>query len=587
MKSNQPQTRLLLIFLGLLFAYGFWATFKTWFKGGLFPLGSIHTPTDGIQVVWGIYGLWGMLCAVCLIGASYLYLPERDWDQWYAKKRTQVLAGFGATVFLVGLILRFVVLQKTPLTDDESSYLLTAFALRSGHLTLPSPDFPEFFYRFAMVDNGHAVFSSYFYGWPILLALAQAMHLEDVANPFFAGLSVIPLSLLLGRYCRAPALLGGLICYSTSLLLLFSSATLLSYTSSLFFLLCFVHLSLVLAEDAPTGKSIALFAATVGATAFFIRPHATLALCLWPGIYMLWQLWRRDRGQLAIFISSAAVFASIFLLMNHAVYGEYFTTGYQQDWKLQEAAGTAIKRSESTEPALMQLLAHLTVVAIRWVPDLLGFPSVVMAVAVIALSVRRLWPLSLGAASATAINIYIADTGIDTFGPTHLIEGSGVLIVLFAAGMQRLGDAINLYCRTGSVDSSRLIIAVFLGVSLAAWTTYSAVRTLGVGIMASNITAPLKLAESLPHPALIFSSRPFIHQVPIWPLQHFVFFIPANIPLQQNKVLWANDLAKKNADLIRSMPDRIPYRLGWRENGQPVLVPLENASSPSVGFPSP
>lgn len=571
-KAPAQKLFLLFFFVGI---YGFWTTYKVWFGGGFFDLGSIRTPTVGLIAVWVNFGLWGTFSAVCLAGFIYTVLPSRNWDQWYSQNRIIVQFFFVAAVFAAGLALRFAVLQQAPLTDDESNYLFTAETLRSGHLTLPSPALPEFYDRFALINNGR-IYSAYFYGWPMVLALAQAVHAIDFINPLLCALSILPLASILSRYCRAPAVLGGLICYSTSLLVLLSSATLLGYTSCLFFMLGFIHFGLKLAEDERSTRLDALAAAVCGSAAFFIRPSAAVAVCSWVGIYMVWRLSRCGKDRLFIFLVVSAMFGAAFLLMNQQAYGEYFTTGYQQDWKIQ--ASQAPDQGATGISALLQFqlwTESFTGAVLRLGSDFLGWPSAILVVGLLCFAGTRTWPHLLALISVVLVNVYIRDHGIDTFGPVHLLEGAGALIVLLAAAAQRLADKSTQACREGAADASRLVLAAFMGIAINAWATYFALRTLCVGVIAANISEPFKAAEKLDKPALIFSQRPFIDQRSIAPLRHFVFFKPTSVPDSHKKILWVNDLGnERNLDLIRQFPDREPYRLAWTEKGRAVLIPI-------------
>jgi len=172
----------------------------------------------------------------------------------------------------------------------------------------------------------------------------------------------------------------------------------------------------------------------------------------------------------------------------------------------------------------------------------------------------------------------ISDSGIDTFGPVHLIELTGMLVVLISIAIQGAMDRIQAVMNGASrVKVQHLCLCVFLGSVLSVWTSYFFLRGMNLAEVASNVNIPLEAAAQLPGKSLIFSDRPFADQSPIQPLRHFVFYFPAGHPAFDEKTLWVNNLGmERNAAFARTHPDRAAYLLRWDAEGRPHFVRMGN-----------
>ncbi len=101
---------------------------------------------------------------------------------------------FGVIVFAAGAILytvlAFVLFEGTPVLDDDASAFFQSRIFHSGHLTVPAPQPPLFFYQFAIISRCHNVdwlCSMYPIGHPLVLLPGVALGIPWLTMPLFAA----------------------------------------------------------------------------------------------------------------------------------------------------------------------------------------------------------------------------------------------------------------------------------------------------------------------------------------------------------------------------------------------------------------
>jgi hypothetical protein len=564
----------------------FWATMRSWLGTSLLlPTGSISVPPPLFMSVWSSYGLWG----TAMSAAATIYLlyktPDVDIGRFYSQNHRPILAVFATLAFAAALFCRLAVLKQAPLTDDESAYVLAAKTLLTGNLWLDSPSEPEFFSRAFLVNDGR-MFTQYFLGWPAVLAPSVRANLSGLLNPLLFGLSVFPLARILERHVDGAITLGALVAFSTSLLLIGSAATLLPYTSSLLLLICFMERCGRNSDEiSPAGAALT---ALIGSAAFFIRPSSAMLVCTPFAALMLRNLLahggKPGRNSVCAFLITGAVFATAFLSINARLYGGPLETGYSRMLEFELATGLQFAwenfaMREGMSHSLNNpttAISNLGILIARVTFDHLGS---LLLLGLIAL---------FGWCKASAANLVsitgvllthalLADGGIDTFGPVHLIEMTGSLTIVSAIAVSRAATWARNHTQTmNRALIEKACLALFLGISISNWTTYFPLRLSSVSAAAQNVSSTLQAADSLPGSSLVFAAHPFINQRPISPMRHFVFHIPAGHPQFNEKTLWSNDLGPaRNLELARHHPDRTPYALRWSEIGSPIFIPLD------------
>ena len=74
--------------------------------------------------------------------------------------------------------------------EDEMAYVWQAQVIARGHLTVPSPSYPDSFLWPFIVDHNGQRFGKYPPGWPAALALGVRLGVRDLVNPLLAGLGI-------------------------------------------------------------------------------------------------------------------------------------------------------------------------------------------------------------------------------------------------------------------------------------------------------------------------------------------------------------------------------------------------------------
>ena len=101
----------------------------------------------------------------------------------------QWTVGLAVAAFAMAVFTHLVILQRTPVTDDESTYLFAAQHLGDMRLWVTSPADKLFWDRAFMINDGRW-YTQYFLGWPALLAPFTALGVSALANPIYFSLTI-------------------------------------------------------------------------------------------------------------------------------------------------------------------------------------------------------------------------------------------------------------------------------------------------------------------------------------------------------------------------------------------------------------
>lgn len=555
-------------------------------------LGSINFPTPRLTAVWNAYSLWGTIAAI-VVAITFSSSWATGLTALMESRPGLVVAAFGLITTALTLAMRVFVLESAPLTDDEAAYRFAAETLRSGKLSINAPPFAAFLERVFFVVNDR-VYTSYFLGWPAVLAISGLIGIEGATAALISGLCVIPLARILSRFCSAPLIVGGLVVYTSSMMTIVMGATLLTHAASTFFLLCFIDGSFIIRDSVTARARQGAWCAFVFCLAFVVRPATALAVGA-PFLLLLVctvvakpkVAWRAALG----FVSVATIGAAIFLSTNNALYGGYLETGYtnyvanidkssKSDYYSADRIHLVLSNPELAVRLLRAAVGRLSY-------DFFGWPLPFFVVA--ALSViwnRRLWLFVSSALLLVMLHAVILDFGIDSFGPVHLFEAGPLLLILSCAGAQSFVKAASLWPPHRrslfglELPNERALLGATLALSLCAWLFYFPVRILNLNVMAADIRAPIEAAEKLEGRVAIFAPQARTGgQVLIRPLRHFVFFMPANDVQFDNRILWFRDLGDiANRQLVNQLAGRQGYQLRWDRSGRPIMVALSSLS---------
>jgi hypothetical protein len=229
-------------------------------------------------------------------------------------------------------------LAKRPVTDDENVYLFQTRILAKGWLTLPSlPDQEPLHDRLFednifLVNNGK-IFGQYPFGQSLMLLPGYLLGWAHLTPLLFALAAIFGMYALVGRLYGPNWGLVGAALLAVSPTFLATSATLLSHTSTLCFLVWFLYFAHRTWKDPAWWTAIP--AGLFFLLAFQVRSATTLLAAGPVGLALAVALLRDAKRQwrkiawLAAFVILAI---GISLWLNQHVNGDPFKTNYHAAW---------------------------------------------------------------------------------------------------------------------------------------------------------------------------------------------------------------------------------------------------------------
>lgn len=487
--------------------------------------------------------------------------------RWLAERPRAVAIGVALAVTVAAWIIGALVLGHAVTTDDEHVYQFIAQTLRTGHLTAPSPGHDLAFYREQFVVLTPTVrFGKYPIGFPLLLALGQALGREEFVVPLITGLLALTLAWLVRRSYGKAVSVVALALFAISPQVLTTGASYLSQPAASLFLLLGVA-AMLEAERAPRPAPWLLLAGAALGYGAIVRPLPGALFAAAAALYELVHGTRpRWRGLVAL-ATPLALAAGALLLINRIQSGGALTSGYQAFHKTGEGAtgllgllgGGLGERSMS----LFSNLYRLNVWLFGWPLSLIALPFAPRR--------RESTLLWLMIAAELAYRLISAKAGAGGTGPAYLFEIVPLLCLLSADGMVRLA-------REGWRELA----------PMPEWVASLAVASTVVGAIGfvparmddlwrmgtAQRTAPALIAERGLHHALVFHDG----IVPDWLLASWAYYPRCNSPALDDDVLYIlyqpRDPASNLEFWRRRYPDRSAWFFDWPKDGEPALVEL-------------
>jgi hypothetical protein len=374
------------------------------------------------------------------------------------------IGGAAAVSFLITLYFNLAYIDHFPYVPDAIAYVFQAKIFAQAGITVAPPPVKtafDFFDPPPMVLTDDKWASQYPFGHPLLLAPFQAAGVIWLAPALVAAGSVAAVSFIGRRvYDSTTGVLAAVLLLTSPFFVLQASNFMSHHTAAMYMLASLA--AIVSIERRP------LLLGALGGLAFglFVNTRPLTAAALVPafGLLLLAPLLKPHlrRGAamgLGAFCVTGAVMGGAYLLYNHALTGDYFTTGYQQTnvsfFETNPLPGsTNIGGSEGVSGALGAGGAHnfsvglqnervqaiLLVLVLHGWPTYIGLGFVLLP---FLLGTRRLfdWWLLGAALSVMAIWVLYEGDGV-MFGPRYWYEAIPFLMLLAARGAVRAGELL-------------------------------------------------------------------------------------------------------------------------------------------------
>ncbi len=421
---------------------------------------NIFGPREGT-----FYFLYLLLGGICVVLISRYVLGKNSKIPF----ASSVLLEDRRFLFIVALVfvclsvlVRSFVIQGAPMTDDENAYRLAAAILQSGSIDyqLPSAEIGTLFQNQFIVVNEDRLYTQYYPGFPLLLALADWIHLDNLLNPLLGAVTLYGVYGLANYFYRNEVIsLLAVALTAVSPSFLVSSSLLMSHP--LAGALVVWGTLLFLTGCTEQRKSRIILGSLLFGFLLLTRPLTVV--CLATGILVFLatdaSLTRKARLH-GITISAlvGAAFAVVLLWYNWYLTGDPFKTTYSAFDELDygETVGFSISlllQGQQFETLLLPLLRYnfwlfgwpLSFIGIVFAPNTFA-RNLCLAFFLVTLVIHSFWP----------------SVGVNLAGAFHYIEFLPFLVIPAAAGLY--------YCvRTGRQWVAR---ASFASAILALLTFY-------------------------------------------------------------------------------------------------------------------
>jgi hypothetical protein len=473
-----------------------------------------------------------------------------------------------AAIVLVMIIVAlsvYYVFQQTPITDDERTYEFQAKILRSGRIFAPPPPIKESFKNIILIIEKNRWTGHYPLGHPFILVLGMLLGSKYFFPILFSGAIVLLTYLicmeLFGK--KKLALLSTLL-MAISPLFIFTSSTLLTHTSSGFFLGLFMLLFLKSVEQEGGGWYRYLYALGAGLSIGFVfnmRPLTAVGIGLPFAVLLLMRLFRKRRGiygKVALMILGFSALLLVTLWYNDQLNGDYFKFPVEY-----YSAFVNQGHSHSLQNGFLNLSFNM----IKLNAFLFGFPLGLLFILIMVF--KKTFTKGDKICSIVVLSFatcYLAwwFPGVSDTGPVYYYDLLIPIVILSARGILFLHKKVGQW-----LPDKKQFVPVFLSLSiLFSVLTFYPEKFVFFRKLTARIAAPYKKIESMSiHNAVVF-----IHGLP---RVGNVGGYRMNSPDISDDIIYCHLLIGPiNSRVINRFPDRNYYILSFNEKKESLVTPV-------------
>lgn len=343
------------------------------------------------------------------------------------------------------------VFENIPHIEDEMAYVWQAKAITQGEIKLPSPPHTQIFLVPFVVDDHGWRFGKYPLGWPVILAIGQAVGLRGLVNPLLAGFAVW-LTYLLGKriFGETTGLLAAALTVISPFFLMISGS-LLSHPLGLVLSEAFalVWLDGFGNKDARRRWLPTLTCALIMGALIQTRPFTAVAVAFPFVIYSLYLIVRGNRQtRIHLFVLGGAILflSLLYFLWRYSLTGNALVDPYTLWWPYDKVG---FGPGYGNMPGGHSLYLALTNARVSldsgwkdffgwWVLSWIFLPFGLWA------SRRNPHALLVGSVMVSLVLFYMAYwIGSSLFGPRYYYEGLYSLTLFSAAGILYLAGRLS------------------------------------------------------------------------------------------------------------------------------------------------
>lgn len=527
------------------------------------PQQGVTTIPDLELIFYAYYALLGTIALACAYGGlSALHADQRTraWLAPIASEPRRAVWPLALIAFGASLLFRRVVLEGQPIADDESTYLFIARTLLHGRVVNPLPEQPDFFRNQFVVMNRHGWFGKYPIGYPLLLAVGEAVHLRDVVQPLMAA-ACVALTFAIGvRLFDAKRALLGALLLVCSPHFIWTAGTLLSQPTASLCLMLGCWAGLVAAD----GGKLRWFVASGLAFGWGIAvrpvpgvPFAAVAIaCVFAHAWRAAPEQRRRAWLGAFALGAASALGGIaILLVNYAQSGDPLSSGYH------EFHGHVTLFSNKLAVLFNSLFGGL----LRENFWLFGAPLGLVPV-LFARPARAAWAFWGMIAAELACRLLTPKTVVSTTGPIYLTEIVPLLTLAAADGSWRMVAKWRLQLLPLMAAGALVACSMFVPVQYA--TVERSVYLRGLifeALRRSGAERALVFSDALVFPSS-GTSWAYFPDNPSPDLSDDIVFarVPKADVMRSVQDFWARHFADRRAFLYL-----------WSPNGEPLFRELQ------------
>jgi hypothetical protein len=482
--------------LSLYYGYG-------WARANGYIFGAGETTFTTVSDSECLFMFFFIACAtyVSVLVSLFLFYGDYDKKIWSMASDllahrffpiAAVIAGFAAMV-----LVRLLLFERAPLTDDENVYVFVAKTLLAGRLKNPAPEFHQLFRHSLVIVDPQQWMGQYTIGHSLFLALGLSSGLLDLVIPLVSAGTLLLIYLIAKDHFGPRVATVALFLAALSPQFIFTGGTLLGYPTGAFCSALMVFSAFRFLSSRKWHWALLFFVASP--LLVLNRPQTFVCLGIPLGVYLLAvSIDRRDRrswGVIGLLLAIALASIGIFALANYVQTGDPLKTAQFQYLESWGGGGMRFRPLSG--------LVNFCLSMIRQNIWLLGWPF--SFAFLLFISGRRFVFFLVGWGIAHSVfYLFFYSPGINITGPVYYYEMIVPEVILSAYGIVRLHGICRNYFggSFGHGVVPTLVFSFYIGAFLMFWP----VALASLRQIATDSSAIYRLLdEERAHNAIIFA----------------------------------------------------------------------------------